>query len=167
MFFFRDTPTSYRQKPPPPAHVMTAARWRRLPCTRMSVWSGARPRRLAGRTIVAASLIGCLLTLKEGTAVRNWLVRSISPWLASSSAGRTSTGTADSVTDRGWARLPTTTTSSWSCTDISISRVTVAPAVSSARSRTTVVKLGRLSYTPGGNAILYLPLLSVNVVRRT
>ena len=43
---------------PLPSHEMTAARWRRLPLTRTSVWSAARPRRLAGRMKVAASLIG-------------------------------------------------------------------------------------------------------------
>ena len=63
---------------------MTAARWRRLPLTRISVWSGAMLRRLAGRTIVAASLIGCVLTLNDGTTVRNWLVRSTLPWLTKS-----------------------------------------------------------------------------------
>ena len=40
---------------PLPSQVMTAARWRRLPLTRISVWSGARLRRFAGRTMVAAS----------------------------------------------------------------------------------------------------------------
>ena len=59
--------------------------------------------------MVAASLIGWILTLNEGTTVRNWFVRSTSPWLTKSSARITSTGTADAVTDRGSARLPTTT----------------------------------------------------------
>ena len=48
---------------PLPNQAMTAERWRRLPLTRIRVWSGARPRRLAGRTRVAASLIGCVPTL--------------------------------------------------------------------------------------------------------
>ena len=56
---------------PLPSHAMTAARWRRLPFTRTSVWSGARLRRLAGRITEAASLIGCVLTLNEGTTARN------------------------------------------------------------------------------------------------
>ena len=97
---------------PFPSQVMTAARWRRFPLTRISVWSGARLRRLAGRTMVAASLMGCVLTLNDGTTVRNWLARSVLPWLMKSSVGITSTGTGDSVTERGWARVPTTTTRS-------------------------------------------------------
>ena len=56
---------------PLPSHVMTAARCRRLPFTSTSVWSGARLRRLAGRTMVAASLIGWMLMLNDGTTVRN------------------------------------------------------------------------------------------------
>ena len=43
---------------PLPSQVMTEARWRRLPLTNIKVWSGAKPRKLAGRTRVAASLIG-------------------------------------------------------------------------------------------------------------
>ena len=43
---------------PFPSQVMTAERWRRFPLTRTSVWSGARLRKLAGRTMVPASLIG-------------------------------------------------------------------------------------------------------------
>ena len=116
---------------PLPSQAMTAARWRRLPFTRISVWSGAMLRRLAGRTMVAASLIGWVLTLNDGTTVRNWFVRSTSPWLTKSSARITSTGTADAVTDRGSARLPTTTTCSSSPISISTSTMAVAPALTS------------------------------------
>ena len=86
-------------------------------------------RRFAGLTIVAASLIGWMLTLNEGTTVRNWLARSVLPWLMKSSVRITSTGTGDSVTERGWARVPTTTTRSSSPTAISTSTVAVAPAI--------------------------------------
>jgi hypothetical protein len=37
---------------------------------RISVWSGARLRSIAGRTTVDASAIGCVLTLQDGTTVR-------------------------------------------------------------------------------------------------
>ena len=47
----------------PSVKVMTEARWRRLPLTSTSVESADSPRRLAGRTSVAASLMGCWLTL--------------------------------------------------------------------------------------------------------
>ncbi len=56
----------------PANQAMTDERWRRWPLTSTSVWSWARLRRLAGRTSVAASLIGCVATLNEGTSVRSW-----------------------------------------------------------------------------------------------
>ena len=116
---------------PLPSQVMTAARWRRLPLTRISVWSGARLRRLAGRTMVAASLIGWMLTLNDGTTVRNWFARSVLPCAMKSSVRMTSTGTGDSVTERGCARVPTTTTRSSRPISISTSTVAVAPAPTS------------------------------------
>ena len=140
---------------PLPSQAMTAARWRRLPLTRMSVWSGAMLRRLAGRTMVAASLMGWVLTLNDGTTVRNWLVRSTSPWLVKSSARMTSTGTGEAVTDRGSARVPTTATVSSSSTPISTSRVTGRPGCTTTPARTAVVNPGRTnvtSYDPGGSA---------------
>ena len=48
---------------PPPRKEMTAPRCRRLPFTSTSVASEDRPRRLAGRITVAASLMGCWSTL--------------------------------------------------------------------------------------------------------
>ena len=117
---------------PFPSQVMTAARWRRFPLTRINVWSGARFRRLAGRTTVAASLIGWVLMLKEGTTVRNWVARSRLPWLVKSSVRMTSTGTVDSVTDRGSARLPTTTIEVVTAPSSSVkSRSIVWPAIAS------------------------------------
>ena len=116
---------------PLPSQAMTAARWRRLPFTRISVWSGAMLRRLAGRTMVAASLIGCVLTLNDGTTVRNWFVRSMSPWLAKSWAVMTSMGTGEAAIDRGSARVPTTATVSCSRMSISMSTVAVTPAPTS------------------------------------
>ena len=96
-------------------------------------------RRLAGRTMVAASLMGCVLTLNEGTTVRNWLVRSTSPWLVKSSARMTSTGTGEAVTDRGSARVPTTATVSSNSTPISTSRVTGRPGSTTTPARTAVL----------------------------
>ena len=57
--------------PLPPCQSMIDERWRRFPLTRTSVWSGARLRSMTGRTIVDASLIGWMLTLNDGTIVRN------------------------------------------------------------------------------------------------
>ena len=152
---------------PLPSQAMTAARCRRLPLTRTSVWSGAMLRRLAGRTTVAASLMGWVLTLNDGTTVRNWLVRSTSPWLTKSWAVMTSTGTGDAVIERGSARVPTTATVSWSSISSSTSSVTMAPAPTST-SRTTVPKPGSVkltSYSPGASMpSTNRPVPSVNAV---
>ena len=43
---------------PPPKKAITEERWRRLPFNRISVLSAGKPRRLAGLTRDAASLIG-------------------------------------------------------------------------------------------------------------
>ena len=96
---------------PFPSHVITAARWRRFRFTRIRVWSGARLRRFAGLTTVAASEMGCMLTLNDGASVR--MASTMFAWgcRARASAVSTSTGTADAITDRSsLLRLPTTTT---------------------------------------------------------
>ena len=98
--------------PLPPCQSMTDERWRRLPLTSTSVWSGARLRSIAGRTTVEASLIGWVLTLNDGTTVRSWSCRLKVPRLVRSAVESTSTGTGDAVTVRGCAREPTTTVSS-------------------------------------------------------
>ncbi len=54
-------------------------------------------------------------------------------------------GTCDSVTDRGWARVPRTTTRSASSTAISTSTVAVAPAPTATPPRTTVWKPDRVN----------------------
>ena len=92
--------------------MMTDARWRRFPFTSTSVWSGAKPRGLAGRTILAASPVVCGLTLKDGITVRSRSPRSVSPWSMKSCAAMASIGTADCVTVRVRARLPTATSPS-------------------------------------------------------
>ena len=87
--------------PLPPCQSMIDERWRRLPFTSTSVWSGARLRSIAGRTTVDASLIGCVLTLNDGMTVRNWSCRLTAPWLVRSEVDSTSTGTGDAATVRG------------------------------------------------------------------
>ena len=142
---------------PLPCQVMTAPRCRRFPFTSTRVWSGARPRRVAGRMSRAASPTGWGLTLYDGTRVLSWSATSVSPWATKSSTGMASMGTADSVTDRGRARLPTTTTRSSSCTAISTSRAATAPSAADTPPRTTVRKPGRVnvtSYRPAGSAAI-------------
>ena len=60
---------------------MIDERWRRFPLTSTRVWSGARLRSIAGRTTVEVSLIGCVLTAKDGTIVQSWSCRLTDPWL--------------------------------------------------------------------------------------
>ena len=68
--------------------------------------------------------------------------------MAKSALEMTSTGTAEVVTDRGSARLPTTTTACTSPpTSISTSRVTVASALIATASRVNTLKPGRLNTT--------------------
>ena len=97
---------------PEPSQTMTAPRCRRLPLTNTRVWSGARPLRLGGRTMVAPSLMGCTFTLKEGTTLRNRLDRSLSPWFSNSAPEMTSTGARESCAVRALARVPMVTISS-------------------------------------------------------
>ncbi len=81
--------------------------------------------------------------------------------------GMASIGTDDSVTDRGWARLPTTTTRSSSCTDSSTSSVIAAPAPTATPARTAVPKSGNVnvtSYVPGASPLnVNRPVWSVRV----
>ena len=56
-------------------------------------------------------------------------------------------GTGDSVTERGCARLPTTTTCSSSATDSTASTVTAAPAPAATPRRTSVRKPGSENVT--------------------
>ena len=67
----RSGPWDPKETPFPPFQSITADRWRRLPLMRISVWFGARLRSIAGRTRVAASLIGCMFTANDGTRVRS------------------------------------------------------------------------------------------------
>ena len=98
--------------PLPPCHSSTEERWRRLPLTSTSTWSGARLRSMAGRTTVEAPWMGCVFVLNDGTIARSCSFRSPAPCRRRSVAVRTSTGTADAVTLRASAREPTTTVSS-------------------------------------------------------
>ena len=79
---------------------MTEPRWRRLPFTSTSVASEDSPRRLAGRTTVASSLIGWVSTLYDGTVAASSESMSVSPKLRRFSAVMTSTGTGESAAER-------------------------------------------------------------------
>ena len=124
---------------PPPIHMMMEARWRRLPLTSTSVWSGAIPRRLAGRTMRAASPTAWGFTLKDGMTVRSRSFRSVSPCSTKSRAVIASMGTADRVAVRGRERLPSATrpSSAKAVSRSSTSRCSVRPSAM-VTSRTTV-----------------------------
>ena len=55
---------------------------------------------LAGREMLAASLIGSEVTLYDGTTLRKRVLRSVSPCRARSVTGTTSIGTIDSAAVR-------------------------------------------------------------------
>ena len=93
---------------PPPRKAITEARCIRLPLTSTSVLSGDKPRRLAGRTKVAASEIGWVLTLKDGTEIRIASPMSFGAWFWSSAPDTTSTGATVSAAERSAWRVPVT-----------------------------------------------------------
>ena len=97
--------------------------------------------------IVAASAIGCRVTLNEGTTLRSCESKSGPPCCTNSSAAITSTGTSDSVTVRASARLPTTTSS---CVTASICRTTVICPVACSTSTSSGSKPGANTTTECG-----------------
>ena len=74
----------------------------------INVLSEGRPRKLAGRTKDAASLIGIECTFNDGIAPFNSSSISVLPDLPSSSPPMISIGTGESPIERGAERVPTT-----------------------------------------------------------
>ena len=64
---------------PLPKKDITAPLCLLLPLTKTNILSGGRPLKLAGLINVAASLIGCVFTLNEGTKVLIISGRSAAP----------------------------------------------------------------------------------------
>ena len=126
---------------------MTAARCMRLPFTSTSVLSGGSPRRLTGRTSVAASEIGCVVTLNDGTSVRMMFTASLSPWFTSSSPDTTSTGAIESIAERDSVRVPVTmtTSSSPACCAVAIGTPTVPIASNIAAPRNNFIRISSRS----------------------
>ncbi len=95
--------------------LTSAAAWRRLPLSSTRVWSGARPRKAAGRTVSVPSARPGRGKLNEGKATeRAWLI-SGEPVRASCSALMASTGATVSPADRPATRVPVTTMASRIC----------------------------------------------------
>ncbi len=100
--------TAAEPRPTVPLMLSSAETWRRLPFTSTSVWSGASPRKVAGRTASEPSEIAGCGKLKLGTSrLRMRLVSPVPLWLMAS-ADRTSTGTGEFSTVRLVDRVPVT-----------------------------------------------------------
>ena len=99
-------------RPIEPLTLTSEAAWRRLELTSTSVWSGARPRSAAGRTVSVPSLSAGRGKLNEGSATDSAWFTSETPPFCSSSALTTSTATAVSSAVRSATRVPVTMTTS-------------------------------------------------------
>ena len=104
--------TAEEPRPTVPLTLTSAALWRRLPLMSTSVWSGPKPRSVAGRTVSVPSARPGRGKLKDGNETdRAWL-SSVTPRFCSAEAGTTSTGTAVSSAERLATRVPVITTCS-------------------------------------------------------
>ena len=115
--------TADEPRPIEPLTLTSAAAWRRLEFTSTSVWSGARPRSVAGRIVSVPSVRAGRGKLNEGSATDSAWVTSVTPTLRSVSALTTSTGAAVSSAERFATRVPVTTTSARSTTSSSAGAV--------------------------------------------
>src|SRR4051794_29245023 len=100
--------TAALPRPTVPLMLSNDETWRRLPLTRTRVWSGLRPRSVAGRNASVPSAIEGCGKLNEGTRSLRILLVSVWPELAIASAFSTSTGTGLSATVRSVRRVPVT-----------------------------------------------------------
>ena len=103
------TSTADVPRPTEPLMLSNAEVWRRLPLIKTRVWSGPRPRRVAGRITSVPSVIDGCGKLKLGTSWVSARLTSMWPVLARRSAEMTSTGTGESATVRSVRRVPVTT----------------------------------------------------------
>ena len=104
--------TAAEPRPIEPLTLTSADWWRRLLFTSTSVWSGARPRSVAGRMWSVPSVIDGRGKLSEGATVDSASASSVVPCRSSVAAGSTSTGASESRRVRVATRVPVTTTSS-------------------------------------------------------
>ncbi|MNT23020.1 hypothetical protein D3C72_1584270 [compost metagenome] len=97
-----------------PRFPSNALRWKRRPLTSTSVWSGDRPRSVAGRTNTWPSAIGRRCTTNDGTSCASTSFRSVESTDWMSCLVNTSTGARVSNWVRLEARVPVTSiASSW------------------------------------------------------
>ena len=100
--------TAAEPRPIVPLMLSSAAVCRRLPLTSTSVWSGERPRKVAGRNASEPSAMAGWGKLKLGTSLLRILLVSLWPPSVSISPDRTSTGTGELATVRVVEREPVT-----------------------------------------------------------
>ena len=109
-----------------PLTLTNAERWRRLPLTSTSTWSGDRPRSCAGRTPLVPSVTAGRGKFSEGKARASAVASSVVPVACRASGVMMSMGDWDSATVRSDTRVPVT---------ITVSRVVALSGASWARAR--------------------------------
>ncbi len=141
----------------------SAERWRRLPLTRTSVWSGAVPRSDVGRTNALPSPVAGV-AVYDGTIALMLSVRSaVEPIALNSSAFKTSIGTGESDAVRGLAlRVPVVTISSMRSSSPSCATVVCAGtpiAAAATASKLSCCQLFFMLLPPLGTTIVAVTLL--------
>ena len=106
--------TAAEPRPIEPLTLTRAEAWRRMPLIRTRVWSGARPRRVAGRTLSVPSVMAGRGKVREGATAASAAAISVVPWRVRASVEMTSTGARVSRRVRPSVRVPVTTSSSTS-----------------------------------------------------
>ena len=104
--------TAEEPRPTVPLTFTRAAAWRRLLFTNTRVWSGARPRRVAGRMVSVPSASPGRGKLKEGRETASAWFSSGEPVRSSWATGMLSTGAGVSLRERPDTRVPVTTMAS-------------------------------------------------------
>src|SRR5205085_7586108 len=102
--------TAALPRPTVPLILSSDETCRLLPLTSTKVWSGLRPRKVAGRSASVPSAIEGCGKLNDGTRTLRIRLVSVCPDVAIASAPNTSTGTGLSATVRSVRRVPVTMT---------------------------------------------------------
>ncbi|MNE11110.1 hypothetical protein D3C80_1038530 [compost metagenome] len=139
--------TAAEPRPTVPLTLTRAEAWRRVPLTSTRVWSGDRPRRLAGRIESVPSLAEGRWKVSDGTVWARAAANSVVPRFCRVSAVTTSTGARVSRRERAGARVPVTTMSSTKVASgtVSLGRVwaLAVPAISRAMPEAAARRAGR------------------------
>ncbi len=102
--------TAAEPRPMEPFTFTSEDAWRRLELTSTRVWSGAMPRRVAGRMVSVPSVMAGRGKFSEGRAIDSAWFISVVPTFLRVSAEMMSTGAAVSSAVRFATRVPVTTT---------------------------------------------------------